>query len=268
VPEHRSDHSLQVSLLTSRLAMIEAGSETTSSTLNSAIKYLAAFPDAQSKAHAEITKIVGDDRSPTFDDEDSLPYIRAMVKEILRLRPTTSIGIQHFTTADVQYNGYFIPKDTAVSLNQYALHYDGRHKDPESFIPDRFLEHQLKAGAYAGGADPYERDHYSFGVGRRICPGLHVAENSLFITLAKLLWAFEIRAPLDSTGKEMYVDVSDNAYEEGAGTSPTPYRMRFIPRNAKREQALLAEWKDAQEEGYYLGDIKVSADGVVQKESP
>lgn len=177
------------------LAMIEAGSETTSATLNSAIKYLAAFPDSQAKAHAEITKVVGDSRSPTFDDETDLPYIRAMVKEILRLRPTTSIGIQHSTTSDVQYKGYFIPKDTAVSLNQYAMHYDERHKDPDSFIPDRSLGHNLKSGAYTGGANPYERDHYSFGAGRRICPGMHMAENSLFIALAEILWAFEIRAP-------------------------------------------------------------------------
>jgi len=246
--------------------MIEAGSETTSSTLNSAIKYLAAFPEAQEKAYAEVTKIIGDYRSPTFDDENDLPYIRAIVKEILRLRPLTNIGSPHFTTADLVYNGYFIPAGTVVSINQYALHNDDRYKECQSFMPDRYLEHTLKSGAYTGGANPYQRDHFSFGAGRRICPGMHMAENSLYITLAKILWAFEIRAPLNSMGKEMPLDVSDAAYEEGANTLPRPYRVRFILRNEKRRETLLGEWKKAQAEGYHLGDVKVTVDGVIQTE--
>lgn len=69
--------------------MIEAGSETTSSAINSCVKHLAAFPEAQAKAYAEVVKVVGECRSPTFEDEDSPPYIRACVKEILRIRPVT-----------------------------------------------------------------------------------------------------------------------------------------------------------------------------------
>ena len=94
---HREHSSLVVSdiLLTKfkrlttifLLAMIEAGSETTSSSLNSCMKYLAANPHVQQRAHEEIASIIGDSRSPTFDDEASLPYIRAIVREILRMRP-------------------------------------------------------------------------------------------------------------------------------------------------------------------------------------
>jgi cytochrome P450 len=102
--------------------MIEAGSETTSSALNSAIKYLAKFPDAQRRAHEELSRVVGDSRLPTFDDEEALPFIRAMVKEVLRIRPVTTIGTPHYTTSDVVYKNYVIPKDTIVSLCQYAIH--------------------------------------------------------------------------------------------------------------------------------------------------
>jgi len=67
--------------------MIEAGSETTSSALNSCVKYFAAYPEAQARAYAEIQRVVGESRFPSFDDEVNLPYIRACVKEILRIRP-------------------------------------------------------------------------------------------------------------------------------------------------------------------------------------
>jgi len=70
-------------------AMIEAGSETTSSTLNSCLLYLLANPSIQSTAQKELDAL---GHSPTFSDEPSLPYIRAIVKEILRLRPVANIG--------------------------------------------------------------------------------------------------------------------------------------------------------------------------------
>ncbi|KAK7897228.1 hypothetical protein LTR67_005117 [Exophiala xenobiotica] len=226
-------------------SMIEAGSETTSSALNTAIKYLAAFPDAQARAHEEITRVIGNSRSPSYDDEESLPYIRAMVKEVLRIRPVTNIGTPHYTTADVIYKDYFIPKNTVLSINQYAIHFDNRYEDPESFKPERYLDHPLKAGAYMAHPDPYERDHFGFGAGRRGCPGLHLAENSLFITLAKILWAFEIKAPVGEDGKEEHVDVSDAAYEDGANTVPRKYKVRFMVRNAEREKVLKDEWARA-----------------------
>lgn len=69
--------------------MIEAGSETTSSALNSCVKYFAAYPEAQAKAYAEVRRVVGENRMPDFNDEHDLPYIRACVKEVLRIRPVT-----------------------------------------------------------------------------------------------------------------------------------------------------------------------------------
>ena len=244
--------------------MIEAGSETTSSTFNSAIKYLARYPEAQKSAHEELSRVIGDSRSPTFDDEADLPYIRAMVKETLRIRPVANIGSPHYTTSDLTYKDFFIPKGTVVSINQYAIHYDaGRYEDAAVFRPERYLNHPLKAGAYAGHRDPYVRDHFAFGAGRRICPGMHLAENSLFILLAKVLWAFEIRPPLMADGTEETLDVSDNAYEDGTNTVPKPFKVRFIPRSAERTKALQDEWAQAKLDGYWLGNVKIDNEGVV-----
>ncbi|KAK9784462.1 putative O-methylsterigmatocystin oxidoreductase [Seiridium cardinale] len=244
--------------------MIEAGSETTSSALNSAIKYLIRFPDAQVLARKELASQVGDNRVPSFGDEDALPYIRAMVKEVLRIRPVTTIGSPHYTTADITYKNYVIPKDTVVTLCQYTIHYDAkRWESPEDFIPSRYLGHPLKAGAYAASGDAEGRDHFDFGAGRRICPGMHLAENSLFITLASILWLFEIKAPLDADGNEEFVDISDAAYEDGANTLPKQYRARFVPVNEQRAQTLLQTWDQARLAGFTLGNVHVNEDGVI-----
>ncbi|KAH7050031.1 putative O-methylsterigmatocystin oxidoreductase [Macrophomina phaseolina] len=245
-------------------SMIEAGSETTSATVNTCIKYLAAHPEVQERANAELTAVVGDSRSPTFEDEAALKYIRAITKEVLRIRPITNIGTPHYTTEPVRFKDFWIPANTVVTINQYAIHYDpARYKDPEAFRPERYLGHPHKAGVYAAAADPYERDHFSFGAGRRICSGMHLAENSLFITLAKILWAYEIKPRTGPDGKPEVLDLSDSGFEPGVNTLSKPFVVDFKPRNAVREAVVVKEWETALNEGYMLGDRKVNADGMV-----
>lgn len=187
-----------------------------------------------------------------------------MVKEVLRIRPVTNIGTPHYSTADVIYKDFFIPKGTVISLHQYSIHHDPtRYDDPYSFRPERYLDHPLKAGAYSAHPDPYARDHFDFGAGRRICPGMHLAENSLFITLAKILWAFQIVPPTRFDGTPERMDTSDDAYELGANTLPKPFRVQFISRDSQKEEATREEWAQAQKDGFYLGDTKVNVDGVV-----
>ena len=174
-----------------------------------------------------------------------------------------SIGSPHYTTADIVYRDYFIPANSVVSINHYALHFDPeRYTDPDDFIPDRYLNHPLKAGAYAAHPDPYARDHFDFGAGRRICPGMHLAENSLFITIACIIWAFNILPPLENE-KVGIVDVSDAAYEAGANTLPKPSKLRFVPRSSTVETTLRTEWQKAKVEGYMLGQTRVDAEGMV-----
>ncbi|OJJ33663.1 hypothetical protein ASPWEDRAFT_173101 [Aspergillus wentii DTO 134E9] len=237
--------------------MIEAGSETTSSALNSCILYLSAYPDIQRRAQDEIDQVVGSIRSPSFSDIEHLPYIRAIVKEVFRMRPPTNMGIPHYTTADITYKQHTIPKNSMIIMQQYPLHYDpSLFPDPETFKPERYLNHPHGSGVYATMADPYERDHWSFGAGRRICVGIHLAENSLFITIAKILWAFNIVAAEK-------VDLSDDAYEPGMMTIPKPFSVRFESRSAEVEEVVRGEWELAEREGYTLRDRKVDAMGIV-----
>ncbi|OAL07244.1 cytochrome P450 76C3 [Phaeosphaeriaceae sp. SRC1lsM3a] len=244
-------------------SMIEAGSETTSAALNTAILYLSASPDSQRKAQAELDRAVGSSRSPSFEDEQSLPYIRAIVKETLRMRPVTSIGTPHYTTAPVTYKNMYIPANSVVCLQQYPIHYDASiFPEPERFNPDRFLNHPMGAGHYAAGPAS-ARDHWAFGAGRRICSGMHLAENSMFIVLAKMLWAFDILPPLDTEGKEVRVDTSDEAFDpEGSTTMAKVYKVRWKARSEEIRSVVEREASDARRDGYVLRGVKVGEEGV------
>jgi cytochrome P450 len=243
-------------------SLIEAGSETTSAGVNIAILYLAANPDVRAKAHEEISRVVGPSRSPTFDDEANLPYTRAIVKETMRIRPVTNIGTPHYTTAPVTYKNIHIPANSIVCIQQYAIHYNPSiFPSPTTFNPSRYLAFPEKSGFYAaGGADA--RDHWNFGAGRRICSGMHLAENSMFIVLAKLLWAFDVLPPLDGEGKEEEMDTSDEAFEIGANTVPKPYRVRWIVRGEEVKRAVMREATEARRDGYVLRGGRVSEEGV------
>lgn len=81
------------------------------------ISALLVYPETQAAAHAELDKVVGRSRMPTFDDYDHLPYIRAMVKELLRWRPVAPTGVPHRSIQDDWYEGYFIPKGTMIISN-------------------------------------------------------------------------------------------------------------------------------------------------------
>ncbi|KAM5465548.1 hypothetical protein MauCBS54593_006323 [Microsporum audouinii] len=231
--------------------MVEAGSETTSSALCTAILYLAANPEAQSQAAIELDRVVGNLRSPSFSDRAQLPFVGACVDEIFRIRPLTRFGTSHYTTADTQYKNTLIPRGTYLVLNQNSLHFDPQYYDkPDHFDPSRHL------------SKTSGKTHFNFGAGRRICPGMHVAEANMFITLANILWAFDIRPPLAADGRELRLDTSDDAFEPGANTVPLPFPVRFISRNDQRAEIVRADWKNAKHAGYTTRNMRVDLNGV------
>ena len=97
--------------------LVEAGSESTSTVINAWILACQLFPNVVADAQEELDRVVGPDRMPSYEDEDNLPYIRAMVKETLRFWPITKPGMNHASTEDDWYNGHFIPKGSVVMLN-------------------------------------------------------------------------------------------------------------------------------------------------------
>lgn len=244
--------------------IVEAGFETTAATLNTLVLYLANNIRCQDEAAKELMQVVGQDRLPNHGDMRDLPYIRACIKETLRLNPILAPGIRHFTDQDITYKGNVIPKGTVLIANTAFLHYDPRRfKDPFEFMPERYLEHNLYSADYAAMSDPGKRDHFTFSTGRRVCPGARLAENSLNIALAGILWAFEIRPPL-LNGVEVKMNMGEDAYLDAGFTMPKPFAARFVPRTEQRLQLVKEEWQRAIAEGYELRGVSVDLNGMME----
>jgi cytochrome P450 len=75
------------------------------------------YPEVQAKAQAELDAVVGRDRLPTFADRERLPYIDAVLKEMLRWGPVAPQALPHAASADGTFEGYFIPKSTIIIPN-------------------------------------------------------------------------------------------------------------------------------------------------------
>ncbi|KAK8055197.1 O-methylsterigmatocystin oxidoreductase [Apiospora rasikravindrae] len=246
--------------------LVEAGFETTAATLNSLVLHMAAHPRVQDVAQAELSRVLGADtlRPPRHADLSRLPYVRACIKEMLRLNPILAPGIRHYAAADVVYKGHVIPRGTVLLANTAFLHFDPRRFDgPFEFRPERYLGHDRYSADYAAMGDPYARDHFAFSTGRRTCPGARLAENSLGIALAGMLWAFEIRPPLVD-GIESEMDLGEDMYADPGFTLPKPFAVRFVPRSQERLRVVKEQWETASREGYELRGIPVDVDGMVQ----
>lgn len=77
---------------------------------------MAQFPDIQHHAQAELDGVVGL-RLPTLNDRPNLPYIDALIKEVMRWHPIGPLGLPHMTTQEDEYNGYRIPKGAVLIPN-------------------------------------------------------------------------------------------------------------------------------------------------------
>jgi len=114
--------------------------------------------------------------------------------------------------------------------------------EPEIFNPDRYVanEHGVKPGV-----DTQDfRDWLPFGFGRRICPGRHLAQNSLMINAMNMIWAFDFSPALDpNTGLEIPIDIWN--YEKGILTAPRPFQCKITPRSQIRADIIEREFSEA-----------------------
>jgi cytochrome P450 len=227
-------------------SLFGAGSDTTASTLCTAFLALVTHPEALHAAHAELDAVVGPSRTPTFDDEKDLMYMRALVKEVLRWRPVAVLGgTPHASTEDDRYDGYHIPAGSTVLGNSWAINLnDEYYPNPHRFDPARFLDTALAEKvkvptSLTGKPHPSRSGHSSFGWGRRICPGAGLAENSLFVALAKILWAFEI------VGVEG-VRYDSFAYTEGFNIRPRKFVCGIRVRSERHREVLAREMQGAE----------------------
>jgi len=226
--------------------LVEGGADTTAAQLLTMVLALAKNPWVQKKARAEIDPVCGTSRSPLWgEDFRELPYINAVVKEGMRWRPVAVTALPHRVRQDDFYKGMLIPKDSTIFIPTWAIHHNPEfYEDDEAFNPDRFLGYPKLASEYAGSANWKDRDHYGYGAGRRVCPGMHLAERNMWRITSKLLWAFDISEPIDPvTGKTVTLD--PDAYNSGITQAPLPFKVRIVPRSQEHAAALQRELKSA-----------------------
>ncbi|KAK7019954.1 putative cytochrome P450 [Favolaschia claudopus] len=224
--------------------LIEGGSDTTSSYLQSLILALVAYPDAQRKAQEEIDRVVGSHRMPTLDDLEEMPYIRAMILETHRFRPVAPMLLPHGALNDEEYKGFIIPQGCTIFVNIWGIFHDPElYDDPEDFIPERYLlsENGTKPGIGIDGSDL--RPNLPFGVGRRACPGIHLAQNSININAMNFVWAFNFTADIDAQGNPILLDTFD--YMKGILTGPRPFKCKITPRSAEKAEIIEHEFLEA-----------------------
>ncbi|KAK9415055.1 putative Cytochrome P450 [Seiridium unicorne] len=226
--------------------LLEAGTDTTANTLIWFICAMLVFPEVQQRARAELDRVVGSDRRPLPEDEPNLPYIRGCVKESLRWMPVTIMGaIPHALTQEDHYMGFRLPKGSALVNNVYTIHTDdSRYPNPRQFDPDRFKDDKQSFYDAAVNPDVSQRDQFAFGAGRRICPGIHVADRSLFLSISRLLWAFEFKRPLDNNGNEVVPNPAQ--VTQGFLASPLPFEAVITPRDQKRAEIICNDWETAK----------------------
>ncbi|KAM0344912.1 hypothetical protein ACHAPU_007045 [Fusarium lateritium] len=219
--------------------LMEAGSDTTASTLLSFLLAMIKYPNEFKKAQQEVDQVCGSSRSPTAEDINRLPFIKACMDETLRWRPVAPGGVPHALTRDDTYEGYFLPKDTIVLANTWAIHNDETEYDrPHEFMPDRFMGNEYGTRYIVDEATAaHRRTSYAFGAGRRVCPGQRLAKNSMMLNMAKIAWAFDL-----SPGSETVNDDIDTAYHDGFLIAPKKFPISIKPRSEEHKKVIMDEY--------------------------
>ncbi|KAG2032860.1 cytochrome P450 [Suillus americanus] len=178
-------------------SFLGAGLISTSASICTVLMAAACFPEEQASVQAELDAVIGRQRAPTFADQGSLPRMQAFISEALRWRPLASGGFPHRTTKDVIWENYCIPAGTTVSGDHWSISRDPDvYPEPYAFKPQRWIDEQ--------GALRDDLKFFGYGFGRRVCPGQHVANRSVFISTLLILWAYKLTLdptkPLDDMG--------------------------------------------------------------------
>ncbi|XP_062375467.1 cytochrome P450 1B1 [Sardina pilchardus] len=195
-----------------------ASQDTLSTSLQWIILILMRYPEIQKRLQDEVAQVVHHSLLPTIEDQARLPYVMAFIYEVMRFSSFIPLTIPHSTTSDTSINGYHIPKNTVVFVNQWSCNHDpGKWTQPEVFDPLRFLD---KDGAL-------DKDQTTnvliFSVGKRRCIGEDLSKMQLFLFTATMVHKCEFK-PDPSVPLTM-----DCSY--GLTLKPHSYRMAISLRD-------------------------------------
>ncbi|TCD69399.1 hypothetical protein EIP91_007746 [Steccherinum ochraceum] len=212
-------------LKTSAVTIYGAAADTTAGQYHGLLVLMMLYPEVRKKAQQELDRVVGPDRLPDYSDRDRLPYLEACISEAMRLHVVTPLGGMRAAAKDDIYDGFFIPKGTLIQPNIWQMAHDPEvYEDPMEYIPERWLVQNPPL---------HPHDGICFGSGRRICPGIVLAESTVFIGAAMFLSLFDIYAV---EGSPKFFDQSENGILDGETIChPKPFKSGIKPRSAKAE---------------------------------
>ncbi|KAJ9568498.1 hypothetical protein OSB04_004464 [Centaurea solstitialis] len=171
------------------LNLFIAGTDTSSITVEWAMAELIRHPQLMKQAQKEIESVVGRDRLVSESDLARLTFLEAVVKETLRLHPSTPLSLPRMASESCEVDGYYIPKGSMLLVNVWAIARDPKMwADPLEFRPSRFLPGGEKPNANVKGND---FEIIPFGAGRRICAGMSLALRMVQLLTATLVHAFD-----------------------------------------------------------------------------
>ncbi|XP_054459077.1 cytochrome P450 2J2-like [Anoplopoma fimbria] len=170
-------------LLVCNLDLIEAGTESSATTLRWALVYMLHHPEIQEKVQAEIDRVVGQSRQPTMTDRPNMPYTDAVIHETQRIGNIVPMGFPKMANKDATVGGYFIPKGTPINTILASVLFDKNEwETPDIFNPEHFLDSE--------GQFRRREAFLPFSAGKRVCLGEHLAKMELFLLFTSLLQRF------------------------------------------------------------------------------
>nr|KAG5711370.1 hypothetical protein BaRGS_006067 [Batillaria attramentaria] len=217
-------------IVTLTLSLFTDGLPSTVPSVLSVLYCLATNPEAQFRLHRELDDLVSPGSPLTSDVMNKLTYLKACVKETLRLFPVT-LEISRVCPKDAVIGDYKIPEGTCIKLNGFVAHRDPAYfPDPDEFRPERWLRtsgnHDLALQREEPGEDQGQRAasdeegqgqtgkqgqpdltthpyrFIPFGHGPRMCPGRRIAEQDLHVVTARLLHHFFVDWHGDQMGQK------------------------------------------------------------------
>uniref|UniRef100_I3NA55 Cytochrome P450 1A n=2 Tax=Ictidomys tridecemlineatus TaxID=43179 RepID=I3NA55_ICTTR len=168
-----------------------AGFDTVTTAISWSLMYLVTKPEIQKKIQKELDTVIGRERQPRLSDRPQLPYMEAFILEVFRHTSFLPFTIPHSTTRDTALNGFHIPKERCVFINQWQVNHDPKlWEDPFEFQPERFLTANNRAINKT-----VSEKMMLFGLGKRRCIGEIPAKWEIFLFLAFLLQQLEFSVP-------------------------------------------------------------------------
>lgn len=180
--------------------MFVAGTDTISTLLEWEMSELMKNPHMMKRLKEEARTVANGRTYITEDDLSNMKYLKALVKEALRMYPPIPLLVPRESRQDVKVNGYSIKAGTRVFINAWGIARDPRYWDqPDEFRPERFLDTSVDVKGIDYQLIP-------FGSGRRGCPGLVYAMAANDLVLANLVHQFNWELPGGAGAK---VDMSE-----------------------------------------------------------